>query len=674
MSALSFPIDPNGNPVGAQVDKGCITCPSGTGFTSDVAINTLERMVNHLLLLGYNEIETPAFPLTDVPTKAADSNQLTGNKRFRYSVGYNDLHRNKFHNPTPSLQTFDVTRELLDQCGGNLATAQMLANANSLGCAPPFGERGISGKRTYGETAVTGVLNMGPFCVTDYADQLYFASHLDAYKRAAVRGIGMMLSYEKIRQYVSMSRKNGAAIAGTRYASFQQSTFPAIPDSAGSFEWLIMSIETAMGGELMSREPVNVSVSPQILKYWVEKYVRDHGIEVRADWRDLRMEAQGYQMQWDGGAFELLSLTRGRKIRISTTYEPVYVEAYATGPNEGEWDFQRYHLLEAGNDADATQATGFFQTGNPFYGMADKFCEGPSKRLCEMILIHAPGAFEYQAFPTNPLGAAIGNVETNWQRLWGATELNIYTGLEVDKYFLEPMNAALAGTGAPCFNNKKNTWFAGEITTGCRFVELYPERMMTLLVQVPPLGGPIETCESIVPCAPPAAIEVTARPTVEPALCTPIPGDPEPDPLPIGCFQPPARLVLNLPCEGGEERTVEQQFVRVGGTRTALTVPFTVTDGTATEGTEFELANGNLVFANGEEFATLDIVLNPTAKPEGVNFLNATIVWDNDPVVICTGGFEETTLCLRLCGQIPAEDPTACPTVTCGDCGNETPA
>ena len=481
----------------------------------------------------------------------------------------------------------------------------------------------------------------------------------------------MMLSYEKIRQFVSMSRKNGAAIAGTRTASFQQSTFPAIPDSAGSFEWLIKSVEAAMGGELMSTEPVTVRVSTQVFKYWVTKYVRDHGIDINADWQNIKMQAQGYVSQWREGTFELRSLTRNRVIRIIHDFEPVYVEAYATGENAGEWDFQRYHLLELGNDGDPNGATGFFQTGNPFYGDADNFCEGSQKRLCELVMIYMPDAFEYMAFPTNPLGGQIPNVTTNWQQLWGATEFRMFTGMEVDKWFLDPMNSALAGTGAPCFNNLENTWFAGRVKTGCRFVENRPERMMSLLIQVPPTGGPIEACESIIPCAPPAPIEVTARPTVEPALCTPIPGDPEPDPLPVGCFQPPARLVLNLPCEGGEEREVEQQFVRVGGTNGSLAVPFTVTDGTATEGTEFELANGTLTFANGSEFATLDIVLNPTAKPEGVNFLNATIVWDNSPVVICDGGFEETTLCLRLCGQIPAEDPTACPTVTCGDCGNE---
>ncbi len=76
-------------------------------------------------------------------------------------------------------------------------------------------------------------------------------------------------------------------------------------------------------------------------------------------------------------------------------------------------------------------------------------------------MIHTEDAFEYQTFPTNPLGTRIENVQTDLQRLWGGTEFQLFTGLEVEKWVLDPMNAQLAGTGAPCFNNKRQTWFAG---------------------------------------------------------------------------------------------------------------------------------------------------------------------------------------------------------------------
>jgi hypothetical protein len=662
--SLSFPTNSSQVPVGAKVADGCISCPEGTGYNSDVAIMTLEAMTNNLLLLGYQDAEVPSFPLSTVPVRPSDSNQLTGNKRYRYSVGYDDLHRQKFYDPTPQLTNFNVTRELLDQCGGNIGTAQFLANANSIGCAPPMGERGISGKRTYGETAVHGVLTMGPMCVTDYLDQLHFASHLDAYRKAAIQGIAMMLEYEKIRQFVAMSQRNGAAVAGTMYPEFQQSTFPAIPNSYGSLDWLIKAIERGMGGELMTNQAVIVNVSKQLLRAWLEKARRDNNIGIEIPLDQIRAQLQGYQLMYESGDFKLRSMTRNRDIIIRTTLEPVYVEAYSTGEGKAEWDFQRFHVLEPGNDPDPAAAQGFFRTLNPFYGDANHYCEGDQKRLCEMILIHTEDAFEYQAFPTNPLGARIQNVETNMQTLWGSTNFQLYTGGDVDLYFLSKLNKALEGLGLPCYSNMSKTWFAGRVTTGCRFIEKRPERMMSLLVQLPGFGTPIEACETILPCRAPDPIEVTSRPTREPELCSELPAAIEPDDD-VGCFQPPAQLIFDLPCEGGEAVEREITFERRGGAFGALAIPFTVTDGTAEEGTEFDLTAGTLTFAEGEKFAVLEITLNPTAKPTGVSFLNAKIVWDNDPEVLCDGAWEETALCFRLCSQIPAEDPQACPDAQC---------
>ncbi|WP_196300334.1 hypothetical protein, partial [Streptococcus pneumoniae] len=72
---------------------------------------------------------------------------------------------------------------------------------------------------------------------------------------------------------------------------------------------------------------------------------------------------------------------------------------------------------------------------------------------------------------------------------------------------------------------------------------------------------------------------------------------------------------------------------RTGGTNGTLTIPFTVTNGTATEGSagtdHCELADGNIVFADGESTTELDIDLRSIERGDGdPTHVTATIVYD----------------------------------------------
>jgi len=535
----------------------------------------------------------------------------------------------------------------------------MIGNMNNIGCAPPFGNTGFTGKRTYSQEAFTSVLNLGPFCVTSYLDLQDFRGAMDAYQREAMKAAGMALEYEKMRRFIAMSRNNGAAVAGTRVARFASGEFADIPNSAGSFEWLIESIERGLGAEIGKRAQVNVKVSQQVFEYWVKKYVADNGnefnLQAQLKWSDLRVEAQGYQGSFAEGSFTLVSKRTNRKIKIMVeNYDPVYIEFTRTGEEAGSWEFQDWYQTELGTDIDDDQGTGIWQKFNPYYGDPTK-CEGTDRTLGEFIFIWMDGAFHYESFPNNPLGFTRPGVETNLNNLWNSMSMRWYTGTEVDQYFLQKINEQLAGHGAPCLSNRYNTWFAGDVTFGLQLIEDDPTMMMTLAVAVPGSGSPIEATEEILPVDPGPALSVTpADHSAElPPLCTDFDQSTEPPAAPVGCFQSPEIMTFILPSPAEGNRTYAMSFDRVGGVSGTLTAPFTVVEGTATEGAAgtdtFQLASGSVVFAANSDTKTVNIILHPIVRGEDDPvFLEATLTWDNDPEVICEGGFTTTTLRFKL--------------------------
>lgn len=668
---LTFPYDRDGRPLGAKLDQGCLSCPSGYAYGADTAINTLERVTNNVLTLGYKDYNMPRFPLAGLPVQAARTNQLTGIRRVRPHVFFENVHRAKWYSPVPEAVTFDTMRKLIDQCGGSVATARLIANSNSIGCAPPRGPRGVSGKDALFQDAATTVFELGPFCITDFLELEGFQSHLNAYKAAAIKATGMALEYEKIRRFVSMSKVNGAAVAGTTKPRFSASTFSDIPNSPGSLEWLANAIDSGIGGEIRHGTQVEVNVSRQLFQYWLEKFKKDHDIIMNLDIANFSMQIKGFITSFDGpDGFIMQSKRTNRKIRISTTADPVYVEIYKNVDGTAEWDFQPYYVTEVGDDSDITQANGFRQSMNTQYGEACAVCDGESKRLAEMIMIHTSEAFHYEAFPTNPLAANIpGDVETNLQRLWGATEMNWFFGADVDLYYLKQLNEMIAGTGAPCFSNIDKTWFAGRIKTGLMFVEDDPRQMMTLLVAVPGESSVIEKSECCLPAEYPEAVTITPRPGDDPLLCEKLPDGVSEDAEPAGCMRLPKRAEFQLPASGN--RTVSLFFERRDGSNGTLTVPYTVVEGTALEGAtgtdHFVLSAGNIVFADGETEKQLDIVLHPFVRGAGdPKFVQALLRIDNAPVVLC--GTDDATadmvMCFIYADQLAAEGDD-CPSAYC---------
>lgn len=670
MAELTLPFSSDSKLRGAKFANGSgLQCPTGSKYTTDEALGALERVTNNVLLEGFQDYSTPNFPLSGMPVRQATFQQMSINSRVVQHVFYPKTQKTKFYNPNPSLVNYDLTRELIDACGGNVATAQMIANSNSIGCAPPRFERGIAGKDRYYQSSVTSGYELGPFCITEYLELENFEATLEAYKRAAISAAGMSMEYEKVRKFVEMSRMNGSAVAGTIDPRFSSGQYNEFPTSSGSLEWILRSIDLGIGGEVAMDVDIVVSVSAQLRKFWINQYNAQHGAHIQETLGSVAQNVKDYIVSFEqGDDFVMRSLRTNRRVIFRIDKMPLYVQVEATGTNLAQWDFQDYYLMQPGNDTQSGQAAGFRQSFNPHYGDGAQYCDGVDARLCEQILIHTERAFHYEAFPNNPLGAGINGVNTNLNNIWNGTDIKWYTGVEVQAYWLNEMNSAFAGTGMPVFNNLQNTWFAGRLTFGMQFIEDRPLEMMSLLVRVPTDISPLAESQTLIECGRPAAITMTAAPTnAAPEFCTPIPGGVAPDTEGAGLMWSPVKLSYELPASGTANAIVTLQ--RTGGTNGTLTVPFTTTNDTATQGVQFTLANGNVVFADGDDTAELTIVLNATARGNtDPCFVAATINW-TDATKLNTGAVTATKLCLKLYEASSAYDPTACaPDADCGSC------
>ena len=673
MAVLTLPFSSTSKLRGASFADGSeLACPTGSKYSTDDALGALERTTNNILLEGFRLLRTPNFPLSKEPVKPATFETMSINSKVVQHVFYQRTQKNKFYDPTPGLVNYDLTRELIDQCGGSIATAQFIANSNSIGCAPPRFDRGISGKDRYYQSAVTSGYELGPFCVTEYLDLENFAATLEAYKNAAIAAAGMSMEYEKIREFVRMSRANGSAVAGTIDPRFTSGEYSEFPTSSGSLEWILRSIDLGIGGEVDANIDIVVKCSAQLRKFWINQYNAQHGAHIQEALGTVAQNVKDYVVSFESGDdFVMRSLRTNRRVIFRIDVMPVYVQVKATGTNLAEWDFQDYYVTQPGNDTMSGQANGFRQAFNPHYGDGALYCSGEDVKLCEQIMIYTQTAFHYESFPTNPLGTAIQGVETNLANLWNGTNIEWYTGVEVQNYWLDPMNAAFAGTGFPVLSNIGRTWFAGRLTFGMQFVEDRPLEMMSLLVRVPTDISPLALSQELIPCDRPAPIVISAAPTeAAPVFCTPIPSGVGPDEGTAGLAWTPVRLSYDLPPSGTQSVTYALQ--RTGGTTGTLTVPYTVVNDTATEGDQFTLANGNIVFADGDDTADLTIALNNVNRgPTDPCFVAASISW-TDSTVLNTGAVTSTKLCFKLFEASDAYDPAACASdADCGTCSDD---
>lgn len=669
MAVLTLPFSSTSKLRPASFGDGSnLACPTGSKYSTDDALGALERTTNQILIEGFQDYSTPKFPLAGEPVKPATFQTMSINSRVVQHVFYSNTKKTKFYNPVPGLVNYELTQQLIESCGGSIATAQFIANSNSIGCAPPRFERGISGKDRYYQSAVTSGYELGPFCVTEYLDLENFAATLEAYKTAAIKAAGMSMEYEKVRKFVEMSRANASAVAGTIQPVFSSGQYSEFPTSSGSLEWILRSIDLGIGGEVPANVDIVVKTSAQLRKFWINQYNAQHGAHIQETLGSVAQNVKDYIISFEqGDDFVMRSLRTNRRVIFRISDMPLYVQVEPTGTDLAEWDFQDFYVTQPGNDTMSGQANGFRQAFNPHYGDPTLYCQGTDIKLAEQILIYTDRAFEYQSFPNNPLGVAIQGVETNMANLWNGTNIQWFTGVEVQNYFLDPMNVAFAGTGFPQLSNISNTWFAGRLTFGMQFVENRPLEMMSLLIRVPQDEAPLAATQTLIECGRPAPIVITSAPTNSaPVFCTPIPDSSVPDGVP-GLAWTPVKLSYELPASGTQSVTVYLQ--RTGGTTGTLTLPFTVTNDTATQGDQFTLANGNVVFADGDDSATLTFVLNSVARGDtDPCFVGANIVWDNSPVVLNTGAVTTTRLCLKLYEAQAAYNPAACDVD--GDCGS----
>lgn len=611
------------NKAGKFADRGCVSCGDGSLFSPDQVLGVAETFSKNILSKTLEQWEGPSFPIKNVPTKASmavQPNAITN----RMSVFWPNLERQKWYDPVPTLATKQVTKELIDKSGGIEGLDYNYFEGSGLACNPPMGPRALAGKDAGYSSEVWTTFLLGPICTAKYR----VLEDLIMYMSAAEAGIGqaidVSLQYEKINQFVQMSRKNATAVAGTWQPKFTEHVFGEFPDSPGSLEWIIYTA-SIIGSRFPGMQPVRVCCSVQLLQWWILDFVQRHEgqIQINLDFRDIRGAVRGYNTSFtQEGEFAMRDARTGRQIIFDTSKTPCYQLLNKRGQYEWERRHQPYFVYREGDDTREGEMNGVMQDPNPHLGDADQIHEDGSV-LAELIMIYADDAFHYEAPPLNPFagkferGAIMPTI--------GTTQINWYTGVEVDTYFLQHMTDPTTGQ---CPNNRAKQWIAGEASTHLVIRENNKYAMGSILVQVPststPLGAAPDKC--LAAAARPAPIELSTAQPIPPDHCATAPEAPEDV---AGCLVP--QLILNVYADGSDEKTVKVTIERQGGFDGELEVDYTFVAGTALAGTHYTDDSGTITFAEGERVKQLEIEILPYLKEDEEDIaVQFQIVWDGD--------------------------------------------
>src|SRR5690606_13902578 len=60
------------------VGSGCLSCPDGSRVSGDDGLSALETLAKNIMVLNTPEFDGPKYPLSELPTKQAQSQLLGG--------------------------------------------------------------------------------------------------------------------------------------------------------------------------------------------------------------------------------------------------------------------------------------------------------------------------------------------------------------------------------------------------------------------------------------------------------------------------------------------------------------------------------------------------------------------------------------------------------------------
>lgn len=610
------------NKVGKFADRGCISCGTGSLFSPDQVLGVAETFSKNILSKTMENWEGPRFAIKDVPTKASMSVQPNALSN-RMAVFWPNLERQRWYDPVPTLEAKKVTKELINQSGGVDQLDYNHFEGSGLACSPPLGPRPLAGKDAAYATEVWTSFSLGPICTAKFRVLEDLIMYMMAAEQGISQAIDVATQYEKINQFVQMSRRNVSAVAGTWETKFGEHQFTEFPDSPGSLEWVIYAAGQ-IGARYAGMEPVRVCCSVQVLQFWIEDFAKRKNCTINLEFHQIKSQVRGYNMSFtEEGEFKMRDARTGRTIIFDTSKTPVYQLLTRRGQTDWERRHQPYFVYREGDDSREGEMNGVMQDPNPHLGDADQIHEDGSV-LAELIMIYAGDAFHYESPPVNPFagkfedGAIMPTI--------GSAQIDWFTGLEVDQYFLSKMTDPETGQ---CPNNMAKQWIAGWATNHVVIREQNKYAMGSLLVQVPPTATPLGAApDKCLPIAGrPIPITLTNASPIDPALCGEAPEAPDDV---AGCLNP--QLVLNVFADGEDNKTYKLLVERVGGRDGELTVDYETVAGTAEAGTHFTAASGTLTFADGEVRKQLDIVILPYlfVDAEETPKLQFNILWDGD--------------------------------------------
>lgn len=619
------------NKVGRFQDRGCISCGEGSVFTPDQVLGVAETFSKKILSKTIESWEGPQFAIRNVPTKASMAVQPNAFSN-RMSVFWPNLERLRWYDPLPTVAAKTVTKELINASGGVEGLDYNHFEGGGLACNPPLGPRALAGKDAAYATEVWTTLMLGPICTAKYRVLEDLAMYLSAAESGIGQALDIATQYEKINQFIQMSRKNVSAVAGQWQPNFSEHAITEYPTSPGSLEWAIHTAGV-LGSRFPGKEDVKIAVSPQVLKFWIEDYVARHsGVQINLDFHTLKGQTNDFIASFtEKGMFSTRDIRTGRRVIFDTGETPIYLLLEKTGQTTWRYKHQPYFVYRAGDDNREGEMNGIMQDPNPGLGDPDQVHEDGSV-LAELILIYSDSAFHYEAPPLNPFA---GKFESGAiMPTIGTAQINWYTGVEVDEYFLKHMADPATGQ---CPNNRARQWIAGEVSQHLVIREDNKYAMGSMLIQVPSSATPLGAAPDRIPVAArPAPITLTAAPPIEATHCGDAPDAPEDQ---GGCLN--VQLVLNAQANLEGNRTYQLWVERQGGFDGTLSLAYESVEDTALAGTHFTALSGTLTFAAGEVRKLIDVVILPYEfeDEEETPPVQFRIVWDGD---LCSpyGGIE----------------------------------
>jgi len=615
------------NQAGAFSDRGCVKCPDGHSFSADQVLGVAETFAKKILKKEFENWDGPRFALADIPVKASMAVQ-TDAVSSRMSAFYPNLHRTQWYDPTPKLSAEKTTKEIIDRAGGIEHVDFNHYDHSSIACGLPMGPRAITGKdAAYSNEFWTNFM-IGPICTAYHRSLEDLIAYFHATEDALRQALNVSEQYQRIVQFMAMSRNNTSAVAGTSRPRFFQHQFGELPTSPGSLEWAIETID-----QIASRFPqgkeVRVCISPQTLQWWVKDFSTRHSVDLNIDFKMQKMEVAGYITQFTGeGDFMVRSVRTGRTIIFDHSRTPVYLLLRKQGLTQWQWDFQPWFVYREGDDTREGEMNGIMQDPNPNYGNANEQYPDDST-LAEYCMVFDESAFHYESPPMNPFSSAgIGDIMPSLD----ATQIHYYTGSEVDTYFLQHM--ADPSTGQ-CPNNRGKQWFAGEAMRHFIVREMNKYAMGGFMLAVPNQATALGAGTSG------ALIDVESQPItmnqadpIATKLCEDAPEAPDPV---AGCIN--IQALARHFADGEENTTLLIKLERTGGLDGTVSVDYSMTDGTATDGGAaggYTDDSGTVEFADGQQFAELEVEILPwlDEEEEPTGAKDFTINWTGDDLCV----------------------------------------